>query len=169
MSTTGHIQIRPILEGYIEGFHSCLDAVARERKFLGFVKAPPLEDTRKWLLRGMEKEEIRLVAIDSSQIVEWCDIETNDREGFKHFGRLGMGVLKEYRGQGIGTKLLEEILSVARDRSLERVELDVYASNVTAIRLYDKFKFQVVGRKHKARKLDASYEDIIVMALLFDQ
>jgi RimJ/RimL family protein N-acetyltransferase len=58
---------------------------------------------------------------------------------------------------------------VARDRSLERVELDVYASNVTAIRLYEKFKFQVVGRKRKARKLDASYEDTIVMALLFDQ
>ena len=117
---------------------------------------------------AMEREEIRLIAIDDSQIVGWCDIETNDREGFSHSGKLGMGVLKEYRGQGLGTKLLEDTLSVAKGRGLERVELDVYASNSTAISLYEKFKFQVEGRKRMARKLDRTYDDIIVMALLFD-
>jgi RimJ/RimL family protein N-acetyltransferase len=49
------------------------------------------------------------------------------------------------------------------------VELSVFASNLTAIRLYEKFKFEVEGRKKKARKLDGSYDDIIVMALIFEQ
>lgn len=169
MDTMSQIQIKHIAEDDFENFHLCLDAVSRERKFLGFIKAPALEKTRKWLLAGMEQGEIRLIALDGSQTVGWCDIETNEREGFSHSGKLGMGILKEYRRQGLGTKLLEKALSVAKAEHLERVELDVYASNTTAIKLYEKFNFQIEGRKHNARKLDGIYDDIIVMAILFDQ
>ena len=80
-----------------------------------------------------------------------------------------MGLLKEYRRQGLGSRLLKETLSVAKKRGLERVELDVYASNAPAVKLYEKFNFQIEGRKRKARKLDGTYDDIIVMAILFEQ
>lgn len=163
------IQIKPISEADIEGFHSCLDAVASEQKFLGHLSAPPLKETRKWIMEAIEKGEIRLIAADGAQIVGWCDIETYEHEGFDHSGKLGMGVLKEYRRQGIGKQLLKEALAAARDRCLERVELDVYASNARAINLYKKFKFQVEGRKRRARKLDGTYDDIIVMAIIFEQ
>lgn len=169
MDSMNKIQIKPLSGEEIEGFHACLDAVARERKYLGLTEAPPIERTREWLRKGMERGEIRLIALDGTKIVGWCDIGVSEREGFTHSGRLGMGVLKEYRGQGIGSRLLEETLSEARDRGLERIELDVYASNIPAIRLYEKFAFQVEGRKRKARKLDGNYDDLIVMAILFKE
>ena len=162
------IQIRHINQEDFEGFHACFDAVARERKFLGFTEAPLLEKTREWLMSGMEAGEIRLVALDNSKIIGWCDIEISQREGFSHTGRLGMGILREYRGQRLGSRLLEETLSVAKVRGLERVELDVYASNTIAISLYKKFDFHIEGQKCKARKLDGTYDDIIVMAILFE-
>ena len=162
------VLIRQISQDDIEGFHSCLDAVARERKYLGLTKASLIEETRRWLVAGMEQDEIRLIAIIGSQIAGWCDIESREWEGFTHSGRLGMGVLKESRGQGIGSALLHQALVEARNRGLERVELDVYASNRTAIDLYEKFNFQIEGQKRRARKLDGRYDDIIVMALLFD-
>ena len=83
-------------------------------------------------------------------------------------GWLQMGVRKDYRGQRIGTDLLNEALQEAKKRGLERVELGVYPSNLPAIRLYEKYKFVVEGRKKRARKLDGNYDDIIDMALLFD-
>jgi len=162
------IQIRHIVQEDFEGFHTCFSAVARERKFLGFTEAPSPKETHKWLMNGMEVGDIRLIAFDDSKIIGWCDIETSQREGFSHAGRLGMGILKDYRGQGLGSRLLEETLSVAKVRGLERVELDVYASNTPAISLYKKFNFQVEGQKHKARKLDGAYDDIIVMAILIE-
>jgi ribosomal protein S18 acetylase RimI-like enzyme len=79
-----------------------------------------------------------------------------------------MGVHKDYRGKGIGTALLGQALEEARSLGLERVELGVYASNLAAIRLYEKYKFQREGRKKRARKLDGVYDDIIDMALFFD-
>jgi ribosomal protein S18 acetylase RimI-like enzyme len=162
------IRIRAISEKDSEGFHACLGAVSRERKYLGILEAPTLENTRKWLEEGIKQGEIRLVALSSSQIVGWCDIETHTREGFRHVGKLGMGILKDYRGQGLGRALLEATLAAAREQKLERVELEVYASNLVAIRLYETYGFQLEGRKQKARKLDGSYDDIIVVALLFD-
>ena len=168
LSKSGTTTIRPISINDIEGFHTCLDAVSRERKYLGSIEAPPLENTRKWLKNGIEQGEIRMIALDDASVVGWCDIEVPEREGFCHIGRLGMGILKDFRGQGLGRVLLEKTLAIAKEQNLERIELEVYASNVSAIGLYKTFGFQLEGQKRKARKLDGSYDDIMVMALLFD-
>ena len=163
------VTIRLISPDDIESLHSCMDRVAGERKYLGFTRAAPIEELRKSLVEDMERAVIRLIAIDDSKIVGWCHIKPDRWEGFTHAGWLGMGVLKEYRHQGIGSALLHQALAEARNRGLERVELSVFASNATAIHLYEKFKFEIEGRKKKARKLDGTYYDIIVMALIFEQ
>jgi len=160
--------IRQISQDDIEGFHSCLDSIARERKYLGFIEAPSLEETRKSLTADMERNVIRFIALDGSKVVGWCQIKSGSWEGYTHMGWLQMGVRKEYRDQRIGSALLDQALREARKRVLERVELGVYASNVAAIHLYEKYNFQVEGRKKRARKLDGNYDDIIEMALLFD-
>jgi RimJ/RimL family protein N-acetyltransferase len=54
----------------------------------------------------------------------------------------------------------------AFQKGLQRVELDVMASNEKAIALYQKFGFQIEGRKRKARFIDGNYEDTIIMGLL---
>lgn len=41
----GHYSIIPITEQYIEGFRSAVDSVAREKKYLAFLEAPPFELT----------------------------------------------------------------------------------------------------------------------------
>jgi RimJ/RimL family protein N-acetyltransferase len=162
------VTIRHIAQDDIESLHSCLDSVARERKYLGFTQAAPLEELRKSLAEDMERGVIRLIALDESKVVGWCHIRPDRWEGFTHAGWLGMGVLKEYRGEGIGSALLHQALLEARIQGLERVELSVFDSNLTAIHLYEKFKFELEGRKKRARKIDGTYDDIIVMGLIFD-
>jgi ribosomal protein S18 acetylase RimI-like enzyme len=162
------VMIRQISQDDIESLHSCLDNVARERKYLGFTQAAPIDETRKSFVEDMERGVIRLIALDDSKVVGWCHVRPDRWEGFTHAGWLGMGVLKEYRHLGIGSALLYQTLAEARNRGLERVELSVFASNLTAIHLYEKFKFEVEGRKRRARKIDGSYDDIIVMGLIFE-
>ena len=71
-----------------------------------------------------------------------------------------------YRGQGIGQRLAERAIAQAKGIGLERIELDAYASNEPAIRLYEKLGFVVEGTKKKGRKLDGVYDDVFVMALI---
>ena len=162
------VVIRQISEEDLESFHACMDRVARERKYLGFTRAAPMEETRKSFFEDRERGVIRLIALDDSNVVGWCHIKPDRWEGFTHAGWLGMGILKDYRHQGIGSALLHQALAEAKKQGMERVELSVFASNLTAIHLYEKFKFEIEGRKKRARKLDGEYDDVILMALIFD-
>ncbi len=65
--------------------------------------------------------------------------------------------------------LLTAALQKARQLGLERVELEVFASNTYAQRLYQKFGFVSEGHKKQARKLDGAYDDIIEMVLFLAQ
>lgn len=161
------IQILPIAEQYIEGFYHCLDEVARERAYLAFVQAPPLASVREFVRANLAGNVPQFVAVHGDRVVGWCDISPERHEGFGHSGRLGMGVLKEYRSRGIGTRLIAAAMDAARERGLERIELEVFASNRPAIGLYEKMGFVVEGIKRKARKLDGTYQDIVCMARLF--
>ena len=130
------------------------------------MQAPPLESTRQFVLSSLDKGNIHLMALDGGQVVGWCDVSRLERDGFRHCGRLGMGLLPAYRGRGIGRRLMESAVSRARETDLQRVELDVYASNGAAIALYEKLGFVHEGVKRKGRLLDGHYDDVILMALL---
>jgi RimJ/RimL family protein N-acetyltransferase len=160
------IQITRIAEEYIEGYHRCLDSVARERRYLAFVQAPPLESTREFVLSIIASDQTQFVALKDEDVVGWCDISLMRREGFTHCGRLGMGVHKDYRRRGIGKRLIERTIARAKEKGLERIELEVFASNRPAIRFYERVGFVMEGVKRKARKIDGAYDDLIGMALL---
>lgn len=163
------VLIVPMTEEHVEGYNACLGVVARERRYIALIDRPPLEWSRRFVMSNLEKGAPPYVAIHGEAIVGWCDVGLSDRPGFTHRGHLGMGVHPDYRGQGIGSRLLRSALELARETGLECVDLDVYASNVPAIRLYEKFGFEVEGRKKRGRKLDGVYDDIIDMALFIDQ
>ena len=52
-----------------------------------------------------------------------------------------MGLLPEFRRQGIGGRLIRQTLDAARAFGLHRVELTVRENNAVAIALYKKFGF----------------------------
>ena len=71
------IQIGPIAEEHIEGFHKCLDSVARERLHLAFVQAPPLDSTREFVLHNIATDVPQFVALQDGDVIGWCDIQVN--------------------------------------------------------------------------------------------
>lgn len=159
------IQVVPIAEKYIEGYCESLDSVARERRYLAFVQAPPRESVRQYVLSNIEKEIPQFVALSGNEVIGWCDITPMRRAGFTHCGELGMGVRDGFRRKGIGTKLVEQTIQKAKLQGIERIELEVFKSNTPAKRLYEKMGFVVEGVKRKARKLDNVYDDLVGMAL----
>lgn len=169
MSRMDEIRIIPTGEQHVEGYSAVVDVVARERKYIGFVEGPPLESTRRFVRSILAGAGVQMLAIRSKDVVVgWCDIVHNPIEGFRHAGRLGMGLLPEYRGQGLGKRLTVETIRAARLAGIERIELEVFASNERAVALYRKLGFVTEGIKRRARKLDGEYDDNVFMAL-FDE
>jgi ribosomal protein S18 acetylase RimI-like enzyme len=107
------------------------------------------------------------VAVTAGEVVGWCDMTPKERPIYAHGGVLGMGLLPQFRGQGIGTKLIRSVLAAARTAGLHRVELTVRETNTGAIALYRKVGFAVEGLQRDAVQIDGIYESVICMALLF--
>ena len=58
-----------------------------------------------------------------------------------------LGIHPNYHRQGLGQLLLYALLQDAADRKLERATLEVKTTNDAAIALYEKFGFQIAGKR----------------------
>jgi ribosomal protein S18 acetylase RimI-like enzyme len=161
------VEIVPITQAHIESFHRTLDFVARERRYLAFLEAPPIDSTRAFILGNIEAGHAQLVALWAGQVIGWCDVLPKSRPIYAHVGVLGMGLLPEFRRKGLGKDLINKTLSAARDFGFHRVELTVREKNANAIELYKKVGFEIEGLQRDAFKIDGVYENLMLMALLF--
>jgi RimJ/RimL family protein N-acetyltransferase len=160
------IVIEPIREDHIEGFHKALDMVSRERKYLTFLEAPPLESMRTFVLDMISNAHPQVVAVVDAQVIGWCDIRRHPQPTHAHCGTLGMGIIPGFRDKGLGTRLIRAAVGQAREQGLHRVELHVHADNLRAIALYEKVGFKREGVARDAVKIDGRYVDSIGMAVI---
>lgn len=80
---------------------------------------------------------------------------------------VGIALVAEARGKGIGTAAICQIVEFAFVRcNLRRVHLQVIESNRGAIRAYEKAGFVLEGRQREHAWVRGRYEDILVMGLL---
>lgn len=165
--TKNNCTITQITEEDITGFHAAVDYVAREKKYLAFLEAPPLEGTRSFILSNIKEDNPQFVARMNDKVIGWCDIIPMKSPAIRtHIGVLGIGILPEFRGKGIGRQLMRATIEKAKQRGLTRIELTVREQNKNAIELYKKLGFEIEGLKRNAAKVDGVYENIYMMALL---
>lgn len=72
----------------------------------------------------------------------------------------------EYRGRGLGKKIMQEIMARLKNEGIKRLELFVVCDNERAINFYKKLGFLIEGRMKYFLKRDNSpdYLDELVMA-----
>lgn len=139
--------------------------VARERRWLAAVEAFTEGETQLFVQLNQAAGVPQFVALYGPKVVGWCDIvRLYPYPGYEHNGRLGMGVLAPWRGQGVGRQLLDQALNAALGAGFRRVELEVYASNMAAVSLYQSRGFAVEGVKRAMRVLDGRVDDVVLMA-----
>lgn len=84
---------------------------------------------------------------------------------FRHAAGVGIAVHDAFAGRGVGRALMERLLDIADNwLGLVRLELEVFADNERARRLYERLGFVEEGRKRKAVFCGGQYLDELVMA-----
>ena len=80
---------------------------------------------------------------------------------------LGMWVRADWRGRGVGSRLVEAAIHYARSHGAYKISLEVWPHNAAAIALYEKFGFEREGylRKHWRRR-NGELWDSVVMGLV---
>lgn len=166
--TTPDIVITEITPEHIEGYHAAIDRVARERKYLTMLEAFPLPETRDFVLNMIRQRNPHFVAMVEGRVIGWCDITRHFFPAHAHRGSLGMGIIAEYRGKGLGRRLVAAALEKARQEGFIRVELSVHADNTRAIALYEKAGFVTEGVQRRSVRIDGRFKDTISMAIMLE-
>jgi RimJ/RimL family protein N-acetyltransferase len=134
---------------------------------------PPMPLTRSAfdarVARSVEQEE----SADGLQFVVDADgtpvgtVSLFEQDDLARHAEVGIALVPEARGRGIGTAAIEQIVEFAFvRRNLRRLHLQALASNRGAIRAYEKAGFVVEGRRREHAWVRGGYEDIVVMGVL---
>ena len=91
----------------------------------------------------------------------------NTKKKISHSGEFGISVHPDFQGIRVGRLLIEDLLDWARHNTqIEKVFLNVFATNKIAIELYLSMGFIEEGRHIKAvKQLTGEYVDVIQMYL----
>ena len=152
--------VRPASAGDARAMSEIFATVAEEHE--GIATESPVDvDERAALFARSAAESI--VAVADGRIVGMLHVEVS-RFGF---GELGMLVDRGWRGRGVGSALLREAISRAREEGLHKLCLEVFAHNTAAIALYRRCGFAEEGRRmQQYRRASGELWDSIMMGLV---
>jgi RimJ/RimL family protein N-acetyltransferase len=152
------------------GHLQCLRACMEDGE--GLVTTPfekqMLEDAHRQSVEHFAEaaNNLLILAECAGTIVGSLDFKGNPKLRLAHTGDFGMALLPAWRGKGIGTALLAELIAWAEAHpTIEKINLRVLSSNARAIGLYRKFGFVEEGICRREIKYeDGSYSDEILLA-----
>lgn len=161
--------IREAIPSEAEKFLENINLCGKETDFLGFGVegiGVSVEEEKKYFESFTDKN-FMLVALVNDKIVGSCSLKTNEsRLRLKHRGVIGITILQEYWGKGIGRYLFEVLIEKAKKSGMRRLELETRSDNERAINLYKKMGFEVEGVLKDSIYIDGKFYDNIIMGKL---
>ena len=99
---------------------------------------------------GFGKADYCIVADDGGKVVgaAWTRIMDDYGHVDDEIPSFAISLIKEYRGQGIGTRLMKEMLTLLKDKGFKKASLAVQKSNY-AVRMYEKVGFKTVDENEE--------------------
>ena len=126
---------------------------------------PTLAEEEAWVRSFLDQPGSYLfVATRGAAVIGLMDVRRRAHPQLAHTVALGVSVLREHRGHGIGQRLfsaLFEALETAGE--ITRVELEVFSNNPRAIALYERLGFAHEGRRQGAVRVVDAWVDIVQM------
>ncbi|HET6380421.1 MAG TPA: GNAT family N-acetyltransferase [candidate division Zixibacteria bacterium] len=110
--------------------------------------------------------EPRLVARDagSGRVLGWVALSpVSDRCAYQGVAEASIYVAADARGQGIGRRLLGELLAAADRAGIWTVQVGVMAENHPSLALAERCGFRRVGVRERIGKLDGRWHDVVLL------
>lgn len=117
--------------------------------------------------KSESENEIEIIAVVDGKIVGTAGIEAiGTKYKICHRAELGIAILKDYWGMGLGSVLTEACIYCAKAAGYAQIELNVVAENAAAIYLYQRMGFAEFGRNPLGIKSRISgYQELVYMRM----
>ena len=124
------------------------------------------EERRFWVTAREPRYPV-IVAEARGKVVGWGSLNVfNPREVYRHVADFSLYVEREWRGTGVGSRLLADLIELAKRLDFHKMVLAAFPSNEGGMALYRKFGFREVGvyKEHGFHR--GQWADIIIMEKL---
>ena len=110
-------------------------------------------------------DDIMLLVKCDEKIVGCASLSRLPRR-MKHRGDFAISVAKDYWNKGIGSQLLDNMITFARENDFEVIDLQVRSDNKRAIHLYEKYGFKKIGEHPAFFKISGENISFDIMCLI---
>ncbi len=129
-----------------------------ENQLLAFFRALPEEDrvfmrddvcdpatVHRWTSQIDLDNVLPLVAHDDQRLVASGSLHLMPHACMRHVGEIRLIVARSHRGRGLGGLMTRELVALAEERGLEKLQGQVVKDNLSAVRMLEAFGFKTVA------------------------
>ena len=127
----------------------------------------PEQEARFLAEKTESPDEVELIAVVDGAVAGTAGIEkVGKKYKVRHRAELGISILKEYWGLGLGKALVTACIECAKEAGYAQLELNAVAENERALALYRKLGFTEYGRDPMGFNSRLSgYQELVYMRL----
>lgn len=152
------VTIRAARQNDLKELVKVMREVAEEDAYLTAGSVAGLLDSEEVIFRNNDRESrIFFVATIDDDVVGWAHLRSPNLAKLGHTAELTMGVLQEYRGHGIGSRLLEHGLEWAESNGYEKVYQSLPATNQDGVRFLERHGWETEAIRKAHFKIADEY------------
>lgn len=124
------------------------------------------EERREWMAARGPRHPV-IVAESGGTVVGWGSLNVfNARPSYRHVADFSVYVERAWRGKGVGHRLLERLIEIAREIGYHKMVLSTFPTNTGGVKLYARLGFSRVGVYREQGMLDGQWVDTLIMEKL---
>ncbi len=106
----------------------------------------------------------RLVCTNNHKLVGWAALcPVSSRCVYEGVAELSVYVAHDYRGQGVGKMLLQNLIIESEKCGIWTLQAGIFPENIVSIELHRKSGFRVVGYRDKIGKMGKYWRDVVLL------
>ncbi|UWU25667.1 GNAT family N-acetyltransferase (plasmid) [Rhizobium sp. CB3060] len=160
------IGIRPAVEADLPAILDIYNDAVRNTTAIWNETLVDLPNRREWFADRMSKNHPVLVAERQGEVVGYATYGVwRVIEGFRQTMEHSVYVRSDRKGGGIGSALMQALISEARARHIHVLVACIEAENLGSIKLHEKLGFKTVGRFGQVGQKFGRWLDLLCMEL----
>ncbi|HXD01594.1 MAG TPA: GNAT family N-acetyltransferase [Verrucomicrobiae bacterium] len=159
-------KVRPLRKDDEKSFHEFfLSVPAQERMFIKHRVTEP-EVIRDWCRNIDLGRNLPLLAVSEGRIIGDTTLHQQLGGWKRHIGRISTLVHPQFRGRGLASALVSEVVELARQLGLEKVEAEFIGEQEAAIKMFALLGFSNLLRiENYVKDMQAIPHDYVLMGL----
>ncbi len=160
------VTLRPLRRDDEKDFHKLFLGIPEPERMFIKHRVTDLEVIRDWCRSIDYGRNLPMVALIGGKIIGDATLHQQLGGWKRHVGRVSVLVHPEFRGRGLARALVSEIIEIARNASLEKVEAEFIGEQETAIKMFAMLGFsQLLRLEDYVKDMQAITHDYILMGL----